>query len=146
MANDATREVRRAGLTTLKADADLIALVPTSQIHPQAPLEAPLWPFVKWGASSVIPRRAPVCLDGCEVTVAVHGFSKGRWLNDALIETAEDHAARIGKAVANALGGKRVEMDEGWAVFTWAGSQLLMDGAEAGAFHSVQNFSVRVTA
>lgn len=147
MANDASLPVRRAGLTLLKADPALIALVLESSIHPQSPLSAPSWPFVKWGSPSGLPIRAQGCVDGCEITVAVHGFSKGRRSGDTLLETAEDHAARIGGAVASALDCKRVELDGGGTVtFVWTGSQLLVDGAEADAYHTVQNFVARVIA
>jgi hypothetical protein len=146
MAFDATLPVRRAGLTALKADAPLTAEIAETSIHPQVPREAPVWPFVKWGAPAGIPIRAS-CVDGNEVTVAVHGFSKGRWTGASLIETAEDHAARIGALIASALDAKRLELEDGgWATFRWAGSQLLVDGEDADAFHTVQNFRVRVIA
>lgn len=149
MANDATRPVRRAALAALKADAGVTAadLVPAASIHPQAPPGQPDWPFIKWGAPSGIPIRVPACVDGSEITVAVHGFSKGRRVGDQLVETAEDHAARIGAAIAEALDGVRLDIEGGgWAKFKWTGSQLLVDGGEADAFHSVQNFVVRVLA
>lgn len=149
MANDASLPVRRAGLTALKADAGLTAadMVPAASIHPQSPAGTPEWPFVKWGAPAGIPIRAPGCVDGNEITVAVHGFSNGRRSGDALLETAEDHAARIGAAIASALDGKRLDLAGGGAArFRWTGSQLLIDGDEAGAFHTVQNFRVRVIA
>lgn len=147
MATDATLPVRRAGLTALKADADLIALVPASSIHPQVPASAPVWPFVKWGAPSGIPVRA-ACVDGNQITVAVHGFAKPRFNGSgAVVETAEDHCSRIGATIAAALDGKRLDLEGGGrATFRWEGSQLLVDQDEADAFHSVQNFRVRVIA
>lgn len=144
MANDATLPVRRAMLTALKADAPMIALVPAADIHPQAPTAIPTWPFVKMGAPAGIPLKA-ACVDGNEITTSVHGFSKGRWSGNQLLEDAEDHAARIGSAIADALGGKLLNLDGGGkAKVIWTGSQLLIDQDEAGAFHSIQNFRVRV--
>lgn len=146
MANDATRPVRRAGLTTLKADTPLTTLVPETSIHPVAPASQPPWPMVKWGVFQVIPVRA-ACVDGCELTGAVHGFSKGRRAGTSLLETAEDHCARIGAAIARALDGRALDLETGGtARFRWTGAQLLIDGAEADAFHTVQNFRVRVIA
>lgn len=146
MANDLTLPVRRAMLTALKADAALTGIVAAASIHPQAPAARPQWPFVKMGSPSGIPVRA-ACVDGNEITLAVHGFSKGRWDSDVLQETAEDHAARIGAAIADALGGKSLALDDGGnARVRWTGQQLLIDGDEAGAFHTVQNFRVRCIA
>ena len=146
MANDATRPVRRAGLAAYKADAALTALVPAGSIHPQAPATEPTWPFVKWGAFSPVPVKAS-CVNGCELTGAAHGFSKGRWDGDQLLETAEDHAARIGAAMASALDGQRLALEGGGtARFTWTGSQVIIDGAEASAFHAIVSFRVRVIA
>lgn len=143
MAKDNTLPVRRAMLTALKADAGMIAIVPAEDIHPQAPLSVPSWPFVKAGAPSGVPIRAS-CVDGGEITVAFHGFGKAR-LNGSsqVIETAEDHAARIGAAMAAALDGKVLTIPGGTAKVRWTGSQLLQDGAESDAFHTVQNFRVR---
>jgi hypothetical protein len=147
MANDASLPVRRAGLTALKADAALTALVPAASIYPQSPPATPVWPFIKWGAPSGVPVRAPGCVDGSEIIVAVHGFAKPRYESGAMVETAEDHCARLGAALAAALGDKRLALQSGGnATFEWTGHQLLQDGAEADAFHTVQNFRVRVIA
>lgn len=145
MATDSTLPVRRAILTALKADAPLVAIVPKAQIYPQAPPATPVWPFVKYGAPSGIPIKAS-CVDGQEIIFALHGFAKPR-LNGSgqVVETAEDHAARIGAATAKALDGKALVLDSGHkARVRWTGSQLLQDGAESDAFHTIQNFRVRV--
>jgi hypothetical protein len=119
------------------------ALVPATSIHPQAPIGAPTWPFIKYGAPSGLPVRAS-CVDGNEITVALHGFAKPHKVGEQVVESAEDHAARIGSAIAAALDGKRLSIAGGHAKVTWTGSQLLQDGDEADAFHTVQNFRVRV--
>lgn len=146
MANDLTLPIRRATLAELKANAPLLALVSASNMHPQTTPASPAWPFVKMGAPSGLPIRA-ACVDGHEGIFAVHGFAKPRMSGAQMVETAEDHAARIGSAIASALDRKHLEIDGGYRVsVTWTGSQLLQDGAEADAFHTVQNFGVRVLA
>ncbi|SKB48994.1 Protein of unknown function [Rhizorhabdus histidinilytica] len=83
-------------------------------------------------------------MDGAESIVAVHGFTAGVRRGKKLIETAEDHAGRIGDAIARALDGKRLPLEGGGTVrIRWTGSQLLQDAQEAGGFHTVQNFQMR---
>lgn len=146
MANDATLPVRRAILTALKADGPLIAIVPAASIYPQATTATPAWPFIRYGSPAGVPVRAS-CVDAVEITVAIHGFAKPRLAGSQIIETAEDHAARIGAAIATALGGKSLALEGGGnARLRWTGSQLFGDADEADAFHTVQNFVARVIA
>lgn len=135
---------RRAILTTLKADAALTALVPAARIYPQvSPVSSPVWPFIIYGSPSGLPIRA-ACVNGTEVTVALHTFTHAREVNGAVVETAEDYAARIGAAVAKALDGKRPALTSGgYLAILFTGSQLLIDGGEADAFHHVANFRAR---
>lgn len=142
MAIDSLLPVRRAILTLLKADAALTALVPAAQIYAQAARSNDLWPFIRWGSPSAVPRRAS-CLDGQIISSALHGFSKGRWSGKRELETAEDHAARIGAAIAAAVDGRRVAIPGGYAAIRVSGSQLLLDRDEASAFHTVQNLRIR---
>lgn len=143
MASDRSLAIRRAILTALKADAPLLGLIPASSMHPQAPASEPSWPFIKTGAPSGLPINA-ACVDGSVTVVAVHGFAKPRIEDGAVVESAEDHAARIGAFTATALDKKKLALDGGGeAKLRWTGSQLLQDRDEADAFHTVQNFSVR---
>jgi hypothetical protein len=147
LANDLTLAIRRAALAELKGNAALIALVPAASIYPQTTPPNVGWPFVKMGSPSGLPIRA-ACVDGNEGIFAVHGFAKPR-LNGSgqVVETAEDHTARIGAAIADALDRKALALTGGYrARLLWTGSQLLQDGAEADAYHTVQNFGVRVIA
>lgn len=141
---DALLPIRRAVLSTAKADAALIALVPAARIFSQAAAQpSPDWPFVLYGAPSGIPIRAS-CVDGLEVTVALHSFAKARYEAQSKVETAEDHASRIGATVVKALDGKRPAfLGGGYARILFTGSQLLIDGGEEDAFHHVANFRVR---
>jgi hypothetical protein len=141
MARDSTLAVRRGILTLLKANAEVIAIVPAAQVYTQV-IENPGWPFIRYGAPSALPIRA-TCLDGVEISVAIHGFARSRKQGGAVVETAEDHAARLGAAIARALDGRRIDLPDGYGRLTWQGGQLLVDGAEATAFHTVQNLRVR---
>lgn len=143
MATDSSLEVRRAVLTRLKTDAAMIAIVPAADIHRQVTPATVNWPFVKYGSPSSIPVRA-ACVDGSEITFSVHGFSKGRKnASGQETKTAEDDAAQIGAQIARSLDGQRLAIAGGAARIRWTGSQLLVDGAEADAFHTVQNFVAR---
>ena len=137
--------VRRAALAELKADAALLALVPAAQIHPQSTPAKPVWPFVRYGAPSSSPREA-ACLNGAEMPIAVHSFAKPRVTGQQTVETAEDHAGRIGAAVVTALHRKTLTITGGTARIRWTGSQLMHDGDEADAYHHIATFAVRVFA
>lgn len=146
MANDLTLTIRRASLAELKGNAPLTALVAASSIHPQTTPPNVAWPFVKMGSPTGLPLRAG-CVDGNTGIFAVHGFAKMRTDDGTVVETAEDHAARIGAFIASALDRKQLDLDGGQRVkVRWTGSQLMMDGDEADAFHTVQNFSYRALA
>ena len=142
MAIDSTVAIRKGMLALAKANPALSMLVPAARIYPQATPAMPTFPFIRSGAPSSIPVRA-TCVDGGEWTVAMHGFSKGREQSGALVETAEDHAGRIGAALAAALDRQVIELANGRATILWTGSQLLMDPDEPGCFHTVQNYRVR---
>ncbi|PTQ13732.1 hypothetical protein CLG96_00150 [Sphingomonas oleivorans] len=146
MAKLATVPVRKAILTLLKADATLTAIVPASRIYPQSPPASHAWPFVRYGAPTAIPIVA-TRIDGSELSVAVHGFAKDRIVDGVLVETAEDHADRIGAAIAAALDRKMVTITTPYPArirIRSTGCQLIADGGEADAYHAVQNFRVRV--
>lgn len=146
MARDTTLAVRRAVLATLKFDAGLTALVPSSSIHPSTVPADHSWPFVRYGAPSASPRRAS-CMDGTAHAIVVHGFAKPRYSGQAMIETAEDHAMRIGAAIAAALDRRKLTLAgdyPGAAHISWSGTQMLQDPAEADSWHAVVQFTVRV--
>lgn len=141
------RLVRRDVLDLLKHDAGVTALVAVADIHGQVPSDEPNWPFIKTGAPQTLPLKA-ACVDGATVNFALHAFSRGRRNGSgALIETAEDHAGRIGEAIENAVDGVRRHIAEvGRVSYTIADAQLLVDGAEPGAFHYSCTVSARVLA
>jgi len=144
MARSRALPIRRAMLTRMKATAGLTTLVPAASIFGQTVPANKAWPFIRTGAPSATGAVRGSCMNGAEGIVAVHGFSTGRRQGKTLAESAEDHAARIGDAIADALDGARLPLDGGGEVkLTWTGDQLLQDSEEAGAFHTVQNFTTR---
>ncbi len=144
MARSRALPIRRAMLIRMKGDAPLVALVPAASIFGQTVPANVSWPFIRMGAPSAIAAVRGTCMNGAEGIVAVHGFSIGRRQGEKQVETAEDHAGRIGDAIAAALDSARLPLDGGGKVkLTWTGDQLLQDPEEAGAFHTVQNFNWR---
>lgn len=141
MAIDSTQEVRRVCLGRLKA-TDAITDIVADRIYAEAARKTAVWPFVIWGAPTLVPVRAS-CVDGSEITVAVHGFASPRKDGRVVLEEAEDVAFRLGAEIARTLDGYRAEIADGTAAFRWTGSQLLIDGGEGDAFHTVQNFRIR---
>ena len=146
MAAEGWLSVRRAILTTLKANGGVTDLVPADQIYPQSPPGAPTWPFVKCGAPTAVPIQAD-CVDGDEIRVAMHSFAKTRQVGGEDVESAEDHADRIGRAVTRALHRQKLALGDGkTARVIRIGYQLLQDPDEAGAYHHIADFRVRVLA
>jgi hypothetical protein len=142
MAIDSTLPARRAVLTMLKAAPGVIALVDADRIYPETVPANLTWPFILYGASSLLPLKAS-CVDGSQITVAVHAFAKPRTSGGSVVETAADHAARIGAAIARAIDGRRLAILGGHATVRWQGSRLLRDADEADAFHAVVNLGIR---
>lgn len=142
MAIDSTPQIRVALVALMKADTALIALVPKASIYSQWTPAVPAFPFIRSGSPAAAPMRGS-CLDGSDITVAMHAFSTGRKSGTTIVEPAEDHAARIGAAIAAALDGKVVTIAGGKARVRWTGSQLMQDPEESSAFHSVQSFRIR---
>lgn len=149
MAKDNTLPVRRAILAALKASPLVTDLVPAAQIYPGTSV-GPLWPMIRYGVPTTEPMRVS-CVDGSILNVPIHGFAKPRYVDDdphkAMLETAEDRAAKIGSAIARALGGIRIAIDgdaSAYGIVDWRGSRLMRDGAEDDAWHTVQDFRVRV--
>jgi hypothetical protein len=133
-------------MATMKASADLVATVPSARIYGQTMPANPAFPLVRCGSPSSVPITG-ACVDGAEARVDVHGFTKPR-LNvaGAVVETAEDHAARLGALISSALDHAVFDVPGGKARVRWLGDQLLQDPEEADCFHTVQRFRVRVIA
>lgn len=136
---DFTRDLRRAVITALKADAALTALVPAAQIHTSTVPANPAWPFLRWDAPNSIPRGV-ACTQGAEVTFFVHAFAKA-----AATDTAEAHAERITAAVAKVLHRARLTLPSASARLRVRATRSMMDGAEKDAWHGIVDVIAGVT-
>lgn len=141
---DLTTELRRACLIKLKADAELIAIVPKTSIY-SGVATSPTWPFVKWGVPSSLPLEA-TCMTGEDIRVAIHGFARTRKNGTATVETGEDHAGRLAGAIKRTLNKNRLALPSGYATLRWIGGQRLIDGDEADDWHVICEFRARVIA
>lgn len=146
MAGPLILEARRAILPALKANAPLIALLPPTSVYPgKQPADAP-WPFVRWGGPTSLPIDA-ACVAGATITFFMHSFAKPRYLDGAMIETAEDFCSRIDSAVVSAIRGGRILVEGGLsAKITWRGTNSMEDGGEPDAWHAASTFDARILA
>jgi len=125
MAVGLQRLVRRALLPRLKADTALVALVPAASINPAG---VPTWPFIV--LRNPVTRRLKVaCVNGGQGSWDIHAFAGHRLSGGAVVETAEDHAGRIGAAIETALADNWIALPDGAKVRVQIGDiQLLQDG------------------
>jgi hypothetical protein len=138
--------VRKVAMLAMVAHAPLVAAVPAASIFPQKAVPGAGWTaFIRCGAPSGIPLRAS-CVRGASQSFAVHSFAKPRVSGGQVVETAEDHAGRIGSLVTDALDGKILSAGAARIKLRSTGFQLLMDPEEADCFHHVAEFSARVLA
>ncbi len=132
------RVARRAILARLKASNAVRAIVNPGAIYGQTVPQGPSWPFIKLGIPQTLPLTAP-CLNGAIVTIPISAFARQREQGGLVVETAEDHASRIGAAVERALHlrGEEVIVDGEPArlSYTMTDMRLFPDGDEADAFH-----------
>lgn len=150
MAGALIRDVRRAVLQRLKADAGVTALVAASSIHPSTVPANPAWPFIRFDAPQSTPLDGS-CYAGAEVTFLLHCFAKPRYLipNDpksAVLEYSEDIAGNILDAMKLAVHKHRVPVAGASCLLTVLSSRLLIDGAESTAYHGIISARARVLA
>lgn len=125
MAVGLQRLVRRALLTRLKADLALTALVPAASINPAG---VPTWPFIVL-RSPVTQRLKAACVNGGQGSWDVHAFAGARTDAGSVVETAEDHAGRIGAAIETALADNWLALPDGAKVrIRLSDIRLLQDG------------------
>lgn len=119
------RHVRRAILPILKADAALTALVPAASINPTG---TPTWPFIVLRAP-VTQRLKAACVNGGQGSWDIHAFAGQRLVAGTVVETAEDHAGRIGAAIEMALADNWLALPDGAKVrIRLSDIRLLQDG------------------
>ena len=145
MAGDLIRETRRAALTHLKDWQPLTDLVAPASIHPSQTPALVEWPFVRWDAPQSIPFDLS-CVEGATITFLLHGFAKDRLEGKLAVETAEDHASRLGTALKTGLHQRRLPVADTTALFRVRSVRLLRDGDEAGAYHVVLSCEARILA
>lgn len=145
MSTGLQRLVRRAVLELLKSDAELNALVPAESWYPQGAPADPAWPFGKLGPAMSRPFRASGTR-AANVSFAVHAFARAREEAGQVVETAEDHAGRIGENVERVLSDNRFELVEGPTVKIWLSDMQLMPDGSPDAFHWFAQVNARVLA
>lgn len=137
MARDTSLPLRQAIVATLRADSDLIAIVPPESNYGMRSPASVTFPFTRYGSPDSQPFRAQ-CLDGATVAFTVHSFSKADY---------EDECADINAATARALDGKSLDLDAGFpakAHVVWVGSQIVADAADASIWHGINRFEAVV--
>lgn len=142
MAVGLQRIVRRALLTRLKADAALTALVPATSINPLGP---PVWPFIELAAPVTQRLRATGVIGGI-VTWDIHAFARARKEGDSAVESAEDHAGRIGAAIETALFDNRLALEGGGVARVRLSDIRLLEDGSPDAFHWFAQVNARVLA
>lgn len=145
MAKGLQRLLRRAVLAKLKAETQLTALVPASSIYGQAVPSARPWPFIKLGPPLTL-RLRQSCVDGGTITMDVHAFAYARKSGSQTVETAEDHASRIGERIEAALNDNRIELDTGITARIRLSDMQLLQDDEPEAFHYLAQITARVLA
>lgn len=124
--NGLQRYVRRAILPVLKANAGVTALVPAASINPTG--SAPTWPFIILRSPTTQPLKA-ACVNGGQGSWDIHAFAGPRMSGGSVVETAEDHAGRIGEAIETALSDRWLALPDGAKVrVSLSDIRLLQDG------------------
>lgn len=136
--------VEKDALEKLKADPGVVGLVPSAQIYPIDPQSEPIWPFIIPSEPQGLPLDA-ACVRGATINFGLSAFTRGRKDGGALVETARDHAARIGDAIEKALNrSKSILPGVGTVTYTLADIRIFRDGAEPGARHYSATVRARV--
>jgi hypothetical protein len=143
VAGSLIREVRRAVLAHTKGT---VPLVPVAQQHAGAVPANGNWPFTRldsWRSASLDLS----CVAGAALAFSQHVFAGPREERGVLVETAEDHAARIASALKLALHARRLVLEGGATARIMVRSvSLVRDGMEADAYHAILSCEARVLA
>lgn len=137
--------VRRAVLPALKANAGVTALIPAASLYPSTVPTSRTFPFGRYGQPILTPFRASG-LNSSAMRFAYHAFTKPLYnSSNQMLATAEDQCGKMAAAIKDALDGRTLPIEGGMRVtLTWLGSNCLMDGDEADAWHAVVNFLAEV--
>lgn len=142
------RLVRRAVLAKLKGDSGVRDLVAHASIHPVAVAGGePTWPFLRLDSPTTRRLRAAGAERSGIVTLDIHAFAKSRYNPaGAIIETAEDHASRIGEAIETALADQHLTLEGGADAHISLNDIRLLQDSEPDAFHWFAQLTARVLA
>lgn len=135
MSGDATRAVRRAVLTQLKADAAVTALIPAARIFPPKRPAKPERPFAGYTNVIATPLRA-TCLDGQTVRFRVQAFDGS---------SADDTASNMADAIAASLDGAVLALEGGGKAHVQLLDTIVgQDGNEASSWAATLRFEATV--
>lgn len=143
MATGIQRLVRRALLTRLKADAGLTALVPAASIQPDG---EPSWPHLFIEKPVTRGRLRAACVNGAVGSFDAHAFARARESGGVEVETAEDHAGRIGGAFEAALLDNRIALEDGSVCKVWLSDMRLLKDRSTDTYHYFAQINWRVLA
>lgn len=154
MAKDSSFYVQQATLVLLKRAPTLTVLVPAERVYPPQRPPNPTWPFVAVGEAIATPFVA-AGMDGSGTSLAVHVYAETTGEGADTVD-GRDMAASVLRVIVALLGGENgaevaLQGDlsdcpyPATAYFTWTGTQVLQDGADAGAFHGFATFDVSVS-
>ncbi|MCA8906002.1 MAG: DUF3168 domain-containing protein [Hyphomonas sp.] len=129
-------------LEMLKADSDLTALVPAASINPDG---EPSWPFIRL-RSPVSRRLRATGVNGGLVAWDVHAFAGARKSGGSTLETAEDHAGRIGGAIEAVLADNWVTLEDGSICHIEISDAQLLEDGDPDHFHYFAQVNARVLA
>jgi len=136
------RLAKRRLLELLKADAGILSLVPQTHINPDGSAS---FPFILIASPRTLRLRS-ACVRGATVSFDVHAFAGPRESGGAVVETGEDHIARIGSAIETVFADNRLVLTGGAVCkIEFSDMQLLPDD-EPDHWHWISQLNCRVLA
>jgi len=148
MSGDFLLPVRRTVLTFLKARAVLLDLIPAGSMYPGGVPADRAFPFMRFGAMTPTPFRASG-MNASSIRFGLQAFTKPVYdpTTDAMTESAEDRALKIGSTIKESLDGRVLTLEDGHKVqLTWIASSPQRDGAEADAWMTTVTMLAEVQA
>lgn len=139
---------RRAGLTLLRADSALTALV-GDRVYPEQRPAKVVWPFLAWGVMIETPFEA-ACMTGSQIDFAIHAYAETTGTGGSTV-AGEKRAREIANlAVSILVDAGEIDLADHDADypaklhFTWAQTQAIQDRTEADAWHAFATMRAHV--
>lgn len=142
MATGLQRIVRHALLARLKADPSVTVLVPAAQIDPVGQTR---WPFITLAAPVSQPLRA-AGLSGGSGSFDIHAFAGPREVDGVTVETARDHAGRIGQMIEECFKLRRSMLSNGMTLHVGVTDMRLLPDDTPDCWHYFAQVNWRVLA